>query len=60
MRKLLLFLAVVILSGCATQTHKEYFANGQIKVEDSRSGYTGWSAGEGKELPFSHISIMGM
>ena len=56
---LVLLLALLTAQGCATQTHKEYFANGQIKVEDSRSGYTGWSAGDHKEMPLSHISIIG-
>ena len=58
--KYLIFVMLLLIAGCATQTHTEYYADGKVKVHDERSGYTGWSAGEGKELPFSHISLMGM
>jgi len=53
-------IALMMLSGCATESKKEYYENGQIKSEFNREGFITWSDGNNKNLPLSHLSVNGV
>ena len=55
-----LILTGLLLAGCATETRTEYYPTGQVQSESTKTGFVGWSAGEGKNMPLSHLSIMGI
>jgi hypothetical protein len=56
-------LMLALLSGCATETHKEYYESGQLKSEYLREGFVSWSDGDGKtiNLPLAnpHVNAVG-
>lgn len=57
------FLAIGILcmlfTGCVWVSETEYYENGQVKRKYERSGFVEWSDAEGKQMPLSHLSVIG-
>jgi len=56
-----LVVMLLILSGCVTETRKEFYDNGQVKLDYKREGCIGLSDGPGKviNLPLSNPSVIG-
>ena len=61
---LLMSLAVIAIcmfaGGCRSVEQKTYYETGQLKSEYKSDGCINWSDGDGKQLPFSNISVSGV
>jgi hypothetical protein len=43
---IVLFLIVIFLTGCQSYKKTEYYEDGQVKLEEERSGIPNWSEGK--------------
>jgi uncharacterized protein YceK len=59
MKNTLIIISMIYLVGCSTVKQTTYYDNGKIKSKYEKTGFTGFSEGNGKEMPLSHISLIG-
>lgn len=59
---LILIIIAFTLAGCANYSKEEYYADGQVKTREARSGFVNWSDGPGKTInfPLSNPAINGI
>ncbi len=52
---IVLVVLLLLSGGCSTKT--EWYENGQVKSH--REGFVEWSEGDNKNMPLSHLSVIG-